>query len=171
MDIQSESERSSAERESSLRSSAAPLAVEFVSVSLAAVKRFGQSAKGWAQGERLELAPEPGNKADPNAIKVMRQGRQIGYVARVDAEKIARRSKEGWRLSGWCFLDGKKGGEWGEGTLKARLENPVMGWEGFNPFRPLAENRALMEASLLRSATEPAEGAHRPAASPSAPRL
>lgn len=149
---------------------APPLAVEFVVASLAAIRRFGSPLKSWPQGERLELVAEPANKNDPNAIKVMRQGKQVGYVAKVDAEKIARKAKDGWRLSGWCFLDGKKSGEWGEGTVRLRLENPVMGWEGFNPFRPLAENRALMEASLLRSVTRAREGDRAPAPS-SAPRL
>lgn len=149
----------------------APLAVEFMTVSLAATKRFGGAPKSWRQGDRWDLVAEPSNKADPNAVKVLREGVQIGYVARVDADKIARRAKDGWRLSGWCFFDGKKGGEWGEGTARARLENPVMGWEGFNPFRPLSENRALMEASALRSVTEPVEGAERGPAVSSAPRL
>lgn len=150
---------------------APPLAVEFISVSLAAVKRFGCPVKSWPQGERLDLVPEPTNKNDPNAIKVTRQGKQVGYVARVDADKIARKAKDGWRLSGWCFLDGKKGGEWGEGTVRLRLENPVVGWEGFNPFRPLAENRALMEASLLQSVTRRPECADGPRSPSSAPRL
>lgn len=149
----------------------APLAIEFIVVSLAATNRFGGAPKEWRQGDRWELVAEPTNKNDPNAIKVMREGRQIGYVARVDAEKFKLRANDGWRLSGWCFFDGKNGGKWNEGTLRARLENPVMGWEGFNPFRPLSENRALMEASAIAAITASSLGDEEPRATAAKPRL
>jgi hypothetical protein len=34
------------------------------------------------EGDRLDLMPDPGNKADPNAVAVLAEGQIIGYVPR-----------------------------------------------------------------------------------------
>ena len=44
-------------------------------------------------GDILTLEAEPTNAADPNAIRVLRNGRQLGYLKRHVAAEIAR---EGW---------------------------------------------------------------------------
>jgi hypothetical protein len=59
-----------------------------------------QIARGCEPGELLTLAPEPENPYDPNAIAVWRKdGRQLGYLPREQAEEIAgrmRRHAEVW---------------------------------------------------------------------------
>ena len=40
-------------------------------------------------GDNLELAREPDNLYDPNAVMVRSEAGQIGYVARAHAEKLA----------------------------------------------------------------------------------
>lgn len=127
-----------------------PVAVDFMQVSIL-TRRFADKAavQAWRAGERVEMVPEPTNPADPNAIKLMRDGKMVGYVARDDAQVIKERQSQGWTLAGWAFLKAKKGGRWDEGHVMARMENPVMGWPGYNPVESPQSNLARMEADLI----------------------
>lgn len=51
--------------------------------------------------ENLFLVPDPENKFDKNAVKVLWGEKQIGWVAKKEAEyivKTARKNKSGWRV-------------------------------------------------------------------------
>jgi hypothetical protein len=60
--------------------------------------------------EPLELVPEPGNRADSNAIKVCRRtGEQIGYLRRARARPLAEKLSRGHRCA--AFVKRVSGGE------------------------------------------------------------
>jgi hypothetical protein len=56
-----------------------------------------QVASACEVGDMLTLEAEPTNAADPNAIRVLRNGRQLGYLKRHVAAEIAR---EDWPVGG-----------------------------------------------------------------------
>ena len=43
----------------------------------------------------VALEPEPTNQYDPNAVKVLHEGKHIGYVPRDLSAEIAKRCKDG----------------------------------------------------------------------------
>lgn len=145
-----------------------PIAVKFQTFSLAAVERFKSNPRQWSKGERLELVPEPTNKHDKNAIKVMRHGVQVAYIAQKDTQVIAKLLQEGWELS-WAFFRKGDGGHWGKGVLDVRLENPIMGWHGYNPIKTFTENYVAREQDLLMKVSQPSES--KPRAVSKTPRL
>jgi len=54
--------------------------------------RYHAGAEVWRElrvGERLELAPEPGNPHDANAVRVLWRGRLLGYVPRRENAALA----------------------------------------------------------------------------------
>lgn len=138
-----------------------PIAVTFFSAALAATKKLAPSArKKWVIGEEFILKENPLNPHDPNAIEVWINGSpQVGFICAADAQALKRMEIEsGWRLTGQAFLQSRTGGYWGEGSLQVRLENPVLGWRGYNPTRSLGDNVALMEAHILRASVSTPKG-------------
>jgi hypothetical protein len=54
--------------------------------------RYHAAAEVWRElrvGDRLELAREPGNAHDPNAVLVLWRGRKLGYVPRRENAALA----------------------------------------------------------------------------------
>lgn len=127
-----------------------PVAVEFVLASIY-TKRWADKAAVLAMrvGDRVALLPEPTNLADPNAIKLMLGGKMVGYLARVDTLAIKERQSQGWILGEFCFLKVKNGGSWDNGRVHVRMENPLMGWVGYNPVESPQRNQARMEAETI----------------------
>ena len=63
--------------------------------------RYHAAAGVWRElrvGDRLELAREPHNAYDPNAVAVLWQGRKLGYVPRRDNAALAWGLDRGTRL-------------------------------------------------------------------------
>lgn len=137
-----------------------PDAVQFAQFDLAATRMFAKGAeKLWKVGDAFELRPEPNNPKDPNAVLVLVAGVKVGYISADDAAKLKKmNANEGWNVAGVGYLASKNGGKFNEGTLRARLISPLVGWSGFNPSKNLAENLAAMEKQLLvATSTEPSE--------------
>lgn len=131
-----------------------PVAIQFEHCGLAATRKHGADRSAWKKGQAFELIPEPTNPHDPNAVKVMQGGKQVGYLAKEDAQKLAKmRERDGWELSGSAHLIERKGGRWDEGVVGARLQNPIMGWAGYNPGLPLEQNIVAMERELFTQAS------------------
>lgn len=131
-------------------------AVRFLEVELAGTRRHAPEGarKTWSNGTSFELIPEPSNPADPHAVMVMSAGAKIGYLTRESAQEIQELAAEsGWTVAGPAFMIDRSSGKYHEGRLMARLESPVVGWRGFNPLKPLAENLAAMEACILRASS------------------
>lgn len=131
------------------------VAVKFHVGSLAATRRNGaKEHEKWSRGEAFSLRRQPDNPVDPNAIMIMKDGKHVGFVGKDDAAALKKMEiEEGWSLCGPAFLQARKGGTWNEGTIHIRLENPVLGWGGYNPGRGLDENVAAMEAQALGAST------------------
>lgn len=135
-------------------------AVQFAQFDLAATRMFAKGAeKQWKVGDAFELRPEPENPKDANAVLILVAGVKVGYISADDAAKLKKmNAHEGWRIAGVGYLASKSGGKFNEGTLRARLISPLMGWSGFNPSKNLAENLAAMEKQLLAAtAMQPSE--------------
>ena len=148
------------------KSSAAPAccAVKFLACDMAGM-RHCKGAKP-KKGDKLMLVPEPSNPHDPNAVVVLLNGSKAGYVSRESALALAREREKGWQIAGPAFCSSSSGGAWDEGKIQARLHNPVIGWDQYNPTAPFASNQAAYEAHLLQNACAPAPG-QPPKASPS----
>lgn len=131
------------------------MGVQFLHVDLAATRKLAKSERGaWKIGDAFTLEPEPDNAVDPFAIKLMRAGKCVGYVAAQSAREIHdEKLAAGWTLSGRGFLHARAGGHWNEGQLMARMESPVVGWRGYNPSLPLGPNIASMEQALLNASS------------------
>lgn len=57
------------------------------------------AALALSPGEKLTLAPEPGNRFDPNAVRVCNaRGTQLGYVPRHAASEISELISRGHQL-------------------------------------------------------------------------
>ena len=133
-------------------SGAVSVAVQFENCGLAATRRSGADRSSWKKGLAFELIPEPTNPHDPNAIKVLIDGKPVGYLAKDDAQRLAKmRSKDGWELGERAYLVDRKGGKWDEGIVAVRMQNPIMGWAGFNPGLSMQENIVAMERELFAS--------------------
>lgn len=133
------------------------LAVKFHVADLASTRRHAAKERpNWIPGESFELLLQPDNPVDPNAIMVMQNGKQVGFLAKDDAASLMQmQHEEGWRIAGPAFLHERKGGKWNEGSVHIRLENPILGWSGYNPGKKLGENLAAMEAQALGLAALP----------------
>jgi hypothetical protein len=156
-----------AHREASSFSRSAPaVAVQFETFDLAALNLFGTSRSAWRKGDEFSLQAEPSNKHDPNAVKVLLGGKQIAYLAKDDTKKIAKmRSESGWELSGEAYLLDTKNGRWNNGRVSVRMENPLMGWKGYNPCVSFEKNMAAMEREIFADiALAPAPSLKRPTA-------
>lgn len=137
-------------------------AVKFLACDMAGMRHCkGDRPK---KGDRLDLVPEPSNPHDPNAVIVLFQGAKAGYVSRESALALAREREKGWQIAGPAFCVSSSGGAWDEGKIQARLHNPVIGWDQYNPAATFASNQAAYEAWLLQNACAPAAG---PASKPS----
>jgi hypothetical protein len=128
-----------------------PLAINFHEADLASTRRHGAKERStWSPGDRFDLVAQPDNPMDPNAIMVMQHGKQVGFLSKDCAAEIKDMERnEGWRLSGPAFLKDRKGGQWNEGVLHARMENPILGWSGYNPGKSLGQNLSAMETEIL----------------------
>ena len=83
----------------------APCAAESVKIlvqsSPLAGSHFYAVAPVWDEirlGDKLTLTREPGNRHDPNAIRVDWNGQQLGYVPRAENRTVARAMDSGERL-------------------------------------------------------------------------
>lgn len=130
-----------------------PVAAMFFQVDLASTRRHaGKARESWKEGDSFDLVAQPDNPVDPNAIMVMSGGVQVGFVSKESATELERmRKSEGWSMTGQAFMRSRKGGQWNEGSLQARLENPIMGWRGYNPSKSLSDNLSSMESLILGS--------------------
>lgn len=65
--------------------------------------QYHSGGEVWAQlkvGDRLQLVREPENAHDARAVRVEWQGRQLGYLPRVENEAVAAAMDRGERVEG-----------------------------------------------------------------------
>lgn len=63
--------------------------------------QYHAAAQVWPQlkvGDTLQLAREPDNAHDPNAVRVLWQGQQLGYLPRAENRAIAAELDRGTRV-------------------------------------------------------------------------
>ena len=69
------------------------------------------------EGDGLDLVPEPDNKYDPNAIKVLWEGTMIGYIPRVFSAEVAGLLESGAELGARIDRLNKDAKPWDQVTL------------------------------------------------------